>query len=173
MVHINIEIKARCTQTERVRNYLLGQQAMSKGTDYQRDTYFQVNNGRLKLREGNIENNLIYYKRPDQAGPKASEFTLLKTGEPATLKNMLKEALGIKAVVSKRREIYFLGNVKFHIDEVESLGAFVEIEASNLNDPSLSREQLLAQCNFYLEAFAIKSKDLLTHSYSDMIIDRK
>ncbi|MBL7709922.1 MAG: hypothetical protein JNJ86_12680, partial [Chitinophagaceae bacterium] len=68
MSFLNVEIKARCADASFIRNYLLNQGAEFKGTDLQTDTYFNVTNGRLKLREGNIENALIWYERTNQAG---------------------------------------------------------------------------------------------------------
>ncbi len=169
MSFINIEIKARTKQSEAIRAYLLSNGAESRGVDKQTDTYFIVNQGRLKLREGNIENNLIFYQRADQAGPKQSNFSLLPAEDPATLKSMLTQALGIKVVVAKRREIYFINNVKFHLDSLEGLGEFVEIEASN-RYASVSVEELRQQCDFYMQAFAIRPDDLITQSYSDMLL---
>ncbi len=169
MSFINIEIKARTSRASEIRAYLIGQQADYKGVDFQTDTYFNTHNGRLKLRQGNIENNLIYYERKNQAGPKQSDFSLLQTAEPETLKAMLTAALGIRVTVEKQREIFFIGNVKFHLDRLEGLGSFVEIEASNKNSP-LSVADLHKQCNFYLQQFGIEDKDLLEASYSDMLL---
>ena len=100
--------------------------------DEQTDTYFNVPNGRLKLREGNIENNLIFYERTNQAGPRILIFNLVKVEDAEGLKEALTKSNGIKVVVKKRREIYYINNVKFHIDEVPGLGSFVEIEAGNI-----------------------------------------
>ena len=75
MPYLNVEIKARCTNPEFIRQYLKNYPASFKGIDEQTDTYFQSPEGRLKLREGNIENNLIYYKRVNSAGPKAIPFS--------------------------------------------------------------------------------------------------
>lgn len=169
MSFINIEIKARTKQAPAIRQYLLSNGAESRGTDLQTDTYFLVNQGRLKLREGNIENNLIFYQRADQAGPKQSDFSLLPAEDPATLKSILTQALGIKVVVAKQREIYFIKNVKFHLDTLEGLGEFVEIEASN-RYAALSVEDLRQQCDYYIQAFGIAPADLLTQSYSDMLL---
>lgn len=169
MSFINVEIKARCLHPENIRAYLHQHQAEFKGVDEQTDTYFNVNKGRLKLREGNIENNLIYYERNNQAGPKDSHFQLVKVEDAKGLKEVLTKANGIKTIVHKRREIYFIKNVKFHIDEVPGLGHFVEIEAGNLYG-DFSKEQLRAQCNHYLNEFAVSDTDLLEHSYSDMIL---
>jgi adenylate cyclase class 2 len=169
MPHLNIEIKARSANADFIRSYLLGHGAVFKGVDRQTDTYFNVKNGRLKLREGNIENALIYYERDNQAGPKGSQFELVSVPDAATLKNVLSKSLGVKIVVEKSREIYFIDNVKFHIDEVKGLGNFVEIEASNLY-ADVSREELQSQCDHYLSAFGIKNEDLIAVSYSDMVL---
>ena len=169
MSYLNVEIKAKCGDPSFIRDYLLKQQADFKGTDEQTDTYFNVVNGRLKIREGQIENNLIYYERPDQAGPKPSSFQLVKLEDAAGLKEALTRSIGIKVIVKKRREIYYIANVKFHIDEVAGLGTFIEIEAGNIM-ADLSHEQLLEQCKIYLSAFRIDPVQLVEVSYSDMLM---
>ena len=171
-MHNNIEIKARCADASFIRNYLQQHNAAFKGTDFQTDTYFNVNNGRLKLRQGNIENSLIYYNRENKAGPKLSEVTLYPVSNNSdVLKKALTQANGIKVEVKKKREIYFIDNVKFHIDEVEGLGSFVEIEAIDV-DGSKGLELIQQQCDFYMNALQIKEEDLLTMSYSDMLLQR-
>lgn len=168
-MHLNIEIKARVASLEPLRDFLIAQKARYVGTDHQKDTYFNVPEGRLKLREGNIEQALIFYRRNDQAGPKKSEVMLHAiTKEDASLVAMLKNALPTEVVVEKTREIYFIGNVKFHLDMVEGLGTFAEIEAIDL-DGSVGEAQLYAQCNDYMQAWKIETEDLLTDSYSDML----
>lgn len=171
MPFLNVEIKARCSNPEAIRSYLNQHKADFRGIDEQVDTYFSVPNGRLKLREGNIENNLIFYERENQSGPKQSHFDLVKIGDAAGLKGILTKSIGIKTVVKKIREIYFIDNVKFHLDEVPGLGSFAEIEASNIN-ADLSRQQLQEQCDFYMKAFGIKPDDLLQFSYSDMLLEK-
>lgn len=168
MPYLNIEIKAGCRDPGRVRRFLQENKASFKGVDEQVDTYFQTNHGRLKLREGNIENNLIYYERPNEPGPKGSHFNLVKIEDATGLKEVLTKSMGIKVVVKKKREIYYIGNVKFHIDEVDGLGSFVEIEAGNVF-ADLSREQLQEQCDHYVQALDIKETDMLDRSYSDMV----
>ena len=168
MPFINIEIKARTTKSAVIREYLLQNGAEFKGVDEQSDTYFKVANGRLKLREGNIENNLIYYQREETAGLKQSNVELTSTTDPIALKSILTKALGIKTVVKKQREIYYIDNVKFHIDTLEGLGSFVEIEACN-NNTLLSEEELNEQCRFYMKEFEIEDEDLVQKSYSDML----
>jgi len=83
------------------------------------------------------------------------------------LNQILSKALGIRIIVRKKREIYFIGNVKFHLDTLKDLGNFVEIEASNKNFPA-STDKLHEQCNFYRKQFGIRDEDLINVSYSDM-----
>lgn len=168
---INIEIKARTTNADAIRKYLLANDAENRGTDLQTDTYFNTLKGRLKLRQGNIENNLIYYERENQAGPKQSNFSLLQVADPDSLKAMLEASVGIKVTVEKQREIFFIGNVKFHLDTLKTLGNFVEIEASN-KYADLSTDQLNEQCSFYMNAFGIEDADLINISYSDMLLEK-
>lgn len=181
MSGISIEIKARCVSPGRVRKILRSRKADYKGLDHQIDTYFRVPSGRLKLREGNIENALIHYKRANQ---KSSKQCVSRLWRPPTdrgqafsdclspmrlLKKVLQEALGVLAVVDKKREIYFIRNVKFHIDRVRKLGNFVEIEVfdQKRNTPA---SQLRRQCAFYQKLLGIKPKDLIADSYSDQVL---
>ena len=166
---INIEIKARCADPDRIRAILQSQDARFVGEDHQLDTYFVVDEGRLKLREGDIENSLIYYRRPNDAEPKRSDVLLYKTSKDAGLKDVLEGFLDTLVVVDKRREIYFIENVKFHIDRVKDLGSFVEIEAID-TDGSLSESELREQCSRFMELLAIEKAELLHNSYSDMLL---
>jgi predicted adenylyl cyclase CyaB len=170
MAHINIEIKAKCFHPEMVEAFLLANGARFIGLDHQKDTYFHVPAGRLKLRQGNIEKSLIFYQRPDQQGPKQSDFSLSPIADGPATEQLLEKALGIKVIVEKHRRIFFIDNVKFHLDEVPGLGSFVEIEAGNVADPSLTIDSLRQQCDHYMQAFGISESDLIHHSYSDMLL---
>ena len=169
MSHLNVEIKARCADPEAVRAALRGRGADCRGVDRQTDTYFRCATGRLKLREGNIENALIHYARADQAGPKESHVTLCPIPPGAPLRPVLEEALGVLVTVRKRREIWFVGNVKIHVDEVDGLGSFVEVEAIDADD-SRGRERLQSQCADCMALLAVRPEDLLERSYSDMLL---
>lgn len=171
MKHINIEIKAKCFHPQKVEAFLVSANAFFKGTDNQKDTYFNVPEGRLKLRQGNIENNLIFYKRNNQKGPKQSDFHLVPVQDAKAMEHLLTEALGIKVIVEKKRKIFFLDNIKIHLDEVPQLGSFVEIEASNLSNPALTVEKLHKQCAELMLLFKIKDEDLIENSYSDMLLN--
>lgn len=169
--YINIEIKAKCSNQDYIRKILKTRKANFKGTDHQIDTYFQVNFGRLKLREGKIENHLIHYQRGDKEGPKQSDVTLFKSDPKSSLKEILTKALGILVVVDKQREIYFIENVKFHIDTVKNLGTFIEIEAID-KEGAIGKQKLLKQCQFFLNLFNISQKDLVSVSYSDLLLKK-
>ncbi len=169
MAQINIEIKAKSNNQDAIREILKSKNADFKGIDHQIDTYFKVNNGRLKLREGKIENHLIYYQRENKEGPKQSDVILFRADSKSSLKEILTNALGILVVINKKREIYFIDNVKFHIDIVENLGRFVEIEAIN-NDGLIGKKKLFKQCQFFLDLFKIPQKDLISISYSDLLL---
>lgn len=166
----NYEFKARSNRNHEIEVLLVGQKAVFHGTDFQRDTYFCVSNGRLKLREGNIENQLIHYIRPDDPTAKISEVELLASDPESNLKHILTKALGIKVVVSKARKIFFIDNVKFHLDDVEGLGQFMEIEAIDRED-TRSVESLRAQCDYYQQLLGVKPEDIVAQSYSDLLLN--
>ena len=170
-MHLNVEIKAKSNNNDEIRKILNEQHADFKGTAKQTDTYFKVKFGRLKLREGNIENNLIHYNREEKAGPKQSEVILYKSEPGSSLKSILLNSLEVLVVVEKSREIYFIENVKFHLDEVDRLGSFVEIEAIDKNG-DWGKEKLLEQCQYYMQLFGIDEINLLENSYSDMLMDK-
>jgi predicted adenylyl cyclase CyaB len=169
--HINIEIKVRLNNHNKIREILKSKGAEFKGVDHQVDTYFKVSCGRLKLREGNIENHLIYYERNNESGPKQSNVILYKPNPESNLKDVLTNALQILVVVDKQREIFFVENVKFHLDVVKDLGFFVEIEAID-SKGSIGKEKLLEQCNYYLNLFQINKEDLIAESYSDFLLTK-
>ncbi|HEY32422.1 MAG TPA: class IV adenylate cyclase [Dehalococcoidia bacterium] len=171
MKRLIIEIKAKSNNQDRVREILKLRKADFKGTDHQIDTYFNVNYGRLKLREGRIESSLVFYDRENEPGPKQSNVTLFEADPESPLKEILTKALGILVVVDKHREIYFIDNVKFHIDTVEKLGTFIEIEAI-AKDNSISKEKLLEQCQSFMDLFQISQEDLISVSYSDLLVQK-
>jgi len=169
-MHLNVEIKAKCNDAGFVRKWLMGNGADFSGTDHQTDTYFKVPNGRLKLRQGNIENALIHYSRSNQSGPKDSQVNMVKVDNGPKLKQVLLSACGLLVEVIKEREIYFIENVKFHLDTVPGLGNFIEIEAIDA-DGSIGKEKLLQQCNYFMRMLQINDADLQSNSYSDMLME--
>lgn len=169
---LNIEFKAKVSNSSFIKNKLLELGAKDFGLDHQIDYYFYNPNGRLKLRKGNIENSLIYYERSDAKGPRESFIRLEKLDSNNSLEKVLEASNGIKVIVDKKRNIFFIENVKFHLDEVEGLGNFFEIEAID-ETGEIGREKLKEQCDYYLKIFEIKENDFIRVSYSDLILKEK
>lgn len=166
----NFEFKAAVKDLAALEKKLLTLDPVFIGEDNQTDTYFNVTKGRLKLREGNIENSLIYYEREDVAQAKESDILLYKFQPEPPLKEILVKVHGIKVIVKKKRKIYFIKNVKFHFDAVENLGTFVEVEA--IDDSGYMKvEDLKKQCEKYSDLLGINSSDYVSLSYSDLILE--
>lgn len=168
---LNIEFKAVTNKLTVLEALLQQRHPLFIGHDHQVDTYFNVQQGRLKLREGNIENALIHYEREDTAGAKASHVLLYHHKPDKALKEILIKTLGIKTIVDKQRKIYFIDNVKFHFDTVAGLGTFVEVEAID-KVGTIGKQKLQQQCDEYAALFGIEAKDYCSVSYSDMVLQK-
>ncbi len=169
MNRLNFEFKATAPNVDELEEKLQTLNPVFKGIDHQIDTYFNVEKGRLKLRKGTIENALIYYERENIDGAKQSNILLYQHEPNASLKDILIKVHGIKAIVDKSRKIYFIDNVKFHFDRVEGLGSFIEVEAIDA-DGTIGIEKLKEQCVYYQLFLNIGAAQLLSESYSDMIL---
>jgi predicted adenylyl cyclase CyaB len=169
-MHLNFEFKARVNDLVTLEEKLKTLGPCFGGEDHQTGTYFNVPNGRLKLREGNIENALIQYQRSNTAGAKRADIVLYRHQPDKDLKQALEAALGIKVIVVKRRKIYFIENVKFHFDTVEHLGFFIEVEAID-EDGSIGIQKLREQCSFYSSFFGVLPQSYVAGSYSDLLLE--
>jgi len=168
---LNFEFKASAKDIHRLEQKLQTLDPTFIGEDRQTDTYFNVAKGRLKLREGNIENALIFYERENTADAKASNVLLYQHQPDEAIEAILKTTLGVKVVVKKQRKIYFVDNVKFHFDTVEALGTFIEVEAIDQTG-SVGKEKLQAQCREYAAFFDIQASDYVALSYSDLLLEK-
>jgi len=165
MKRVNFEFKAKLRNESIIREVLKRLRARRVGIDHQIDTYFRVPQGRLKVREGKIENALIFYARSNSARARRAKIEMTLLPRRNHLKAVLAKALGTRGVVDKRREIYFVGNVKIHLDRVRGLGRFVEVEAiSRAGNLAEARKQALR----FLKLFGIKPAEIVGLSYSDM-----
>jgi predicted adenylyl cyclase CyaB len=168
MMAANIEIKARLRDPEAVRARAEALSGLPVQIIPQEDTFFVVPRGRLKLRQLAPDwGQLVYYERPDQVGPKRSDYILAGTPEPAGLKAALAAALGVRGVVCKLRRLYQVGQTRIHLDEVEGLGDFLELEVV------LSSGQTDAEGRAIAEELRLKlgiaDADLLEGAYLDLI----
>jgi predicted adenylyl cyclase CyaB len=169
MKHLNYEFKARLKNEKLVRATLQRLRARRVGTDQQVDTYFRLPAGRLKVRQGRIENALIFYRRLDAPRARRASVATMLLPRRNSLRDILASALGVLAVVKKRREIYFVGNVKIHLDRVRQLGKFLEVEAiSRAGDV----KKIRAQARKFQRLFAVSTSDIVPQSYCDLILQK-
>lgn len=126
----NLEFKVRYDTLDNLIPKLNGLKAVHKQVIHQEDTYFHNPKGRLKLRETEESDDgwLIYYERPNNTESRYSIYELCRIPEPTTLKNLLTVSLGIKTIVKKERSFWLYNNTRIHLDIVEGLGEFVELE---------------------------------------------
>jgi len=170
MKHLNFEFKARLNNEPRVREALKRLNARFIGTDHQIDTYFRVPGGRLKVREGRLENALIFYRRSNVRRARQAAVEMMLLSRRNSLRSILARALGTLAVVDKRREIYFVKNVKIHLDRVRQLGKFLEVEAiSRTGDV----KRIRSQARQFQKLFGITAKDIVAESYSDLVLAKR
>ncbi len=165
-----VELKAKVDGLEVVRRKLTIMGAKHIGTFRQIDVYFNVPEGRLKLRE--VEDNnkaeLIYYERENTAGPKKSNVFILKIQDPEVFKNLLENLLKTSAIVEKVREIYQYQGTQIHLDKVKKLGNFVEFERKTPSSAQATKKnrQILEKL---MENLGINPENLEKLSYSDLI----
>lgn len=165
----NLEIKARCRDLEAARRRAEAIATEYLGLDHQVDTYFVTRQGRLKLRESSLSGGqLVPYLRPDQPGPKRSDYRVIPVEEPASLKALLTEILGRHRVVDKQREIFLFENVRIHLDRVKGLGSFLELEAVFDGSPGAEPEQQ-RKVDWLMKELGVAEDDLLATSYEALV----
>jgi len=165
----NIELKTRCRDLAAALAIVRTMSPIvDAGVQHQIDTYFHVPNGRLKLREiVGVRSELIWYDRSNEATTRKSDYRLTPISHPDELKASLAAALGTRGEVKKRRHVLLWHNVRIHLDEVESLGSFVEFEAviTAGEDEQTGHERLKYLC----EILKIFPADYLDSSYADLM----
>ena len=165
---LSIELKARCEDLGRLRERCESLGAESQEPERQIDTYFRVAHGRLKLRESLRSGaELIYYTRADVAGARESHYEIYQVEDAEGLKTILKRSLGVQGVVAKRREIFVVGNVRIHLDKVQNLGTFVELEG--VVDHQAELLHIADEVRGMQQALGIEAGSLVKESYADLI----
>ena len=163
----NLEIKTCVASLGPVRSRLRGMTgAVRHAILRQTDWYFRVPTGRLKLRVvgARPDGELIAYLRPDRSAARTSEFQRLTTADAAGTRRLLERLLGLRVCVRKRREVWLYRNARIHLDTVEGLGQFVEIEVVVTEGASQAR----ALMRELRAALGIRAADLIAGSYGDM-----
>ncbi len=169
----NIEIKARARDFSGIRSRAEALTDTPVQVIPQEDTFFTVEKGRLKLRVRSSDDpaQLIYYERADQGGPKRSDYQIFETSDPQGLKQTLGRALGIRGVVRKTRYLYMVGQTRVHLDDVEGLGQFMELEVVMRPGQADADGQAIAQD--LMKKLGVDSSDLLEGAYMDLIEDQE
>lgn len=164
----NIEVKARVRDLAALSSRARELSDTPVEVIPQVDTFFATDKGRLKLRELAPDRaQLIYYERPDQDGPKRSDYYLCETAEPAALRGVLARALGVRGTVKKVRRLYIIGQTRVHLDEVADLGDFMELEV--VLRPGQSDEEGHRVAEHLLQELGIGHQDLMDAAYMDLL----
>ena len=164
----NIEIKARVHDMAGLRARAEAISDTPVQVIPQEDTFFHTPKGRLKLRQLQPDlAQLVYYERPDQDGPKRSSYHIFVTSDPQGLKTSLSLALGIRGVVRKTRYLYLAGQTRIHLDDVEGLGQFMELEVVLREGQSDADGQAIAED--LMARLGVRPADLLEGAYMDLL----
>jgi predicted adenylyl cyclase CyaB len=164
----NIEIKARVDDLEALRKRAEALSDTPCQVVPQEDTFYHIPQGRLKLRRLAADHaQLVYYTRHDTSGPKRSEYQIFETRDSAGLNSLLAAALGVRGVVRKVRYLYLAGQTRIHLDDVEGLGQFMELEVVLRPGQSEAEGQAIAQD--LMRKLGIQPKDLINVAYMDLL----
>ncbi len=164
----NIEIKARVRDFEELRLRAAALSDTPCEVIPQVDTFFVTPRGRLKLRElQGRPAQLIYYERSDQDGPKRSNYHIHETHDPAGLKQTLSLAYGIRGEVRKTRYLYLAGQTRIHVDDVQGLGQFMELEVVLAEGQAEAEGERIARD--LMKRLGVLPVDLLEGAYMDML----
>lgn len=164
----NIEIKARVASLEELQPIVASLAEAGPEHVIQDDTFFSCPNGRLKLRvRGDGHGVLIYYRRADELGPKPSFFVHSETSDPDGLRAVLALAYGEAGRVHKDRMVFQVGQARVHLDRVEGLGEFLELEVA-VGD-TLDPDAAVSEAHRLLASFGIEEGALLKGAYLDLL----
>jgi homotetrameric cytidine deaminase len=165
----NVELKASDPDPARTLELALKLGASDEGEISQRDTYFGGSRARVKLREQTPgEDELIAYRRPDGDDAKVSDYLRVEVTDAAALKEALDAAYGTKVVVAKKRRLLLWENVRIHLDDVEGLGAYMELEGLVDGDDDGPARERVERLRRELE---IDDANLVAAGYSDLLLD--
>ncbi len=164
----NIEIKARVADPETLLTTAKNLVGAKPEIIRQTDTFYQVAAGRLKVRQfDDGTGELIFYRRPDAEGPKTSDYAISRTADGAALQGLLAAALPVRGVVLKTRQLLLAGRTRIHLDEVEGLGSFMELEVLLKEGEDPARGQ--AEAAELMGKLGIGATDLVSGAYIDLL----
>ncbi len=163
----NIEIKARANNLKETLLLARGLSDSPPQVLVQEDVFFNSPSGRLKLRTINgASSELIYYERSNETGPKSSDYILAPVADPQLMRQVLASAYGIRGIVRKRRTLVMVGITRVHLDEVEGLGDFIELEVVLPADGSVEEGTRIAR--ELMRKLKVDDASLLAGAYIDL-----
>jgi predicted adenylyl cyclase CyaB len=166
----NIEIKASTASLADLAVHAASLASVPVAHIQQDDTFFAAPHARLKLRDfGNGTAELIAYKRDDKSGPRLSSYTRTPTSDPVGLRAVLAQVLPVIGRVRKSRQLFLIGQTRVHLDRVEGLGDFVELEVVLRDDQTLEQGQSIAED--LMRTLNIAPADLIARAYIDLLTD--
>lgn len=164
----NYEIKCRISSLSGIKKKLSSDGKYKYSVEKQKDIYYKVRSGRLKLRIINGKNSdLIYYRRKERNRERVSEFVISSTLNFRELDFILTQQFEVLVTVIKKREIFIKDNIRIHLDNVNNLGKFLEIEI--MFEEINKAKKLMKELTEFLN---LKTKDLIKSSYSDLLINK-
>ncbi|MBN2329325.1 MAG: class IV adenylate cyclase [Candidatus Omnitrophica bacterium] len=164
----NVEIKAVASDFERQKQIAESLSDEPAKQIEQEDIFYHTPHGRLKLRIVSPDyGELIYYEREDACGPKPSHYLVYKIESPAVLNSLLSSALDVRGVVRKKRILYLAGQTRIHLDEVEELGSFIELEVVMQAGQSIDAGRQIAVD--LMTRLGIRDEDLIHNAYIDLL----
>ena len=164
----NVEIKAQIRNWEQTQQIAVSLSDAPCRVIPQRDIFFHTPRGRLKLRVLAPERGqLIYYERSDATGPRESNYMISETAHPDSLEQVLSVALGVRGVVRKTRYLYMVGHTRVHLDQVEGLGSFLELET--VLEPGQTVEQGQQIVSQLMAKLGVRGTELIDVAYVDLI----
>ncbi|GLU35184.1 class IV adenylate cyclase [Trinickia caryophylli] len=165
----NIEIKARARAFDALRERAAALSSEAPLIFRQQDFFYDVPRGRLKLRQfdDGTPAELIFYQRDDREGPKASYYTRSPVTNPEAMHSLLATALTTRGIVSKERHVYLTGRTRIHLDRVDGLGDFVELEVVLGADDD--EEDGTAEAHEVFEKLGVAAADLVPVAYVDLL----
>ena len=168
----NVEIKAHVQNLEAIRQRAAAIAEKGPIEITQDDTFFRCESGRLKLRAFSTdEGELIFYRRADEQGPKESFYVLSPTSAPDTLRESLSLAYGQAGRVRKHRILFLVGRTRIHLDQVEGLGSFLELEV--VLEDGEAAENGIREANILMERLGVQPTQLIQGAYVDLLEKRK
>lgn len=166
----NLELKARCSSPAKALRIARALNARRVGILKQKDTYFKVPSGRLKVREmSGKKSDLIYYNRDNTRASRYSDYRVIPLKAPKAVKRLLASLFGVLMVVNKGRSLYLYKNARIHFDTVRGLGSFIEFEVLVTKGKAQARRLM----NELVSAFTVTPRSMTGFSYSDLLLQQR